>query len=155
MPGGQGAGPEVTGGSLGCRTVKQLLLDWSLFPQGYNLSILAEPKRLEGACPCEDVLAWLRRGAGGDCLLLDIPPRLGSQLLVSRLPRWFETWWQPQLIIFAAQPVRLQWRKAPSSFPQHQLLSFRHPEGAGVPDAVLTAFSLVLGDEPLRAEGVR
>lgn len=51
--------------------------------------------------------------------------------------------------------MRLQRGKAPSSLPQHQLLSLRHPEGAGVPDVVLAALSLVLGDEPLRAEGVR
>lgn len=35
--------------------------------------------------------------------------------------------------------------KAPSSFPQHQLLSPRHPEGVGVADVMLAAFSLVLG----------
>lgn len=79
MPGGQGAGPGGAGGSLGCRTAKRLVPGLSLFHQGYNLPILAEPERLEGARQCEEVPAWLRHGAGGSCLLLDTPPESGSE----------------------------------------------------------------------------
>lgn len=65
-------GTGGAGSSLGCRTMERLVLGRSLLPEAHNLSILAEPECLKGACQCEDVPACglgMALGAAACCLM--------------------------------------------------------------------------------------